>query len=507
MADMHPFVGGNEYLESDYFGDLRLLTPSVPAQEGRRDSIASAQSFASFSSSSTASALSPLGPATPPASATSSAGYCPWDTSVAGTPSSLGDASQTMPFVLGPSSDDHDMMGEGSSQAKWLLCQQSEPLGVPGNGEAHGIPPFYPQHSSLRIQLSLPDDEFATLCSSSAWGDSSAAMTDATVLPYWGLDQTLGSFGYDWGWPSEADVSMMEPSAVIPSSTTIVPSDVEFFSGMVKTELSERHVLDSTLMPSSPPLAQSVSSLAVETRAHYDDGSSRPRMFSGRTAALNSGLFEACATNIGHLKLESPETRLPSHAGGHRIAKALHDGPPRPKLSRKSSCRREPPRAVMRKRCKKADNLLTIAGPNDITFKVERDLTHKNGQWGKSKCQAKIVCGQLLADGTRCTAQFGKPEHRKRHRDTTHATHKLFPCALIALDKDLCKREFTRQDNRRDHYKSHLEGTHAQRPRNQTVDQEMLFAAIRRDPTENAERTISNLKLAMQREGKHRPRR
>jgi hypothetical protein len=107
--------------------------------------------------------------------------------------------------------------------------------------------------------------------------------------------------------------------------------------------------------------------------------------------------------------------------------------------------------------------------------------------------------GQPDSEGRPCTKGFVRPEHLRRHVRTVHSKYRPFHCKVPN-----CEKKFSRGDNMRDHYWTHIErGGRA--GKNQKMIMPELFAIL--GPKEKALKWRLRLKLAKVQARQQRPQR
>lgn len=132
---------------------------------------------------------------------------------------------------------------------------------------------------------------------------------------------------------------------------------------------------------------------------------------------------------------------------------------------------------------------------NDVT-EVYRGSTYDVHRVHQDKKKSKYKCKLKKADGRECERQFDRVEHLRRH-EHTHSGEKPFICviSLMRNEKDeeiTCGTRFSRRDNLRDHYKTHLSQTKA--GRNGRIGFEKFYQILReKEELDEAEKTITML--------------
>ncbi|KAF2395977.1 hypothetical protein EJ06DRAFT_560231 [Trichodelitschia bisporula] len=103
----------------------------------------------------------------------------------------------------------------------------------------------------------------------------------------------------------------------------------------------------------------------------------------------------------------------------------------------------------------------------------------------------KLRCQHILEDGEQCSGSFWRVEHLTRH-EKIHTGELPFRCRVAACTN----KGLGRQDNLRDHYKTHLKMSDS--GRNERYPADKLFELLReKEDPEEAEKIITKLKKWM----------
>jgi hypothetical protein len=356
---------------------------------------------------------------------------------------------------------------------------------------------FLQEQPTYRASITTRTDELTGTYDSDPWNGQQEVMSlDLSSPPYPVLDSNFDNMEYHHGWVSDMASTVITPnSAMVPSHAELFPSN-------------DTPGVDMAFMENEPPLLVSSDpywafSPLLKTEDDYGGIESIvphvPEQDLGASRSFAQSQIKA-EPSLHTFDVGSAQAELKRNCYTIKEEKARRDESGR-RTTRRATRKRTSTSATsgsaIKKRARRPEALHPITHEGvGITITMEPGLhLSDDGKLRKPDLTArkeKYLCGKILADGTRCPAKFQRAEHRKRHLDTTHAPQAIFPCVLPVEE---CDKSFTRQDNRRDHYKTHLEN--AQQPRNRRVPAARLFDLIRADPTENGENTVQKLRAAM----------
>lgn len=429
--------------KDDDYQQSQLLTPLPSATEGRRSSIASSGQWSFMSCPGSVSSFeSSQGPTTPPSTDNSLAGGYQVVTSADMSFDGLAFASQALRFK-----SSFDNIPPAAP------CTPVSP--AEGFGTQSNIDWPWPRVS---VPQSFHLSQHTTMPAASDFGNAFESSLGFNIHDARPVSRTNA---YDYSMTA-ADLHI--PITAGQSSLDFLyepsPNEALSFPGIGLDHLREPYAMttiapsDAFMQEQSSPLAPVKDLRPAFGQCGYDFSSRSPspleQLASNARAEQDPDYTPSKRSRTSRAICETPR-------GGKSVSKRMK--------TRTSAARRRHREAIKYEVCRN-DSKEAIA----VTYEGDYKTT-ENGYLvaATKKVAKKQCCGKALPNGTICQAAFERVEHLKRHQHT-HTLIKDFACPK-------CPREFNRNDNLQEHYKTHL--LPSKSGRNERTTFEEMFSLIR----------------------------